>query len=102
MAVLSTLRSPAAQERLAKFAKIYSKHRPVVQRSLNIGFVVYTLGSTYLSLTSRSAKADDLGKKGRAKGKGKGKTVDSSKPTKVAVRQIMNCTQDLVLPRIDR
>lgn len=83
MAVLSTLRSPAAQERLARFAKTYSKHRPTVQRTLNVAFVVYTLGSTYLSLTSRSGKTpEDSGKKGRGR---KGKTTDTSKPTKVAV-----------------
>jgi ATP-binding cassette, subfamily D (ALD), peroxisomal long-chain fatty acid import protein len=90
MAVLSTLRSPAAKERLAQFAKTYSKHRPTVQRSLNIGFVVYTLGATYLSLTSRSAKPDDSAKKGRGRGKGKGTATDSTKPTKVAVRHTMN------------
>ncbi|EAU92657.2 adrenoleukodystrophy protein [Coprinopsis cinerea okayama7 len=78
MAVLSTLR----KEQFAQFAQSYSKHRPTVQRVLNISFIIYTLGSTYLSLTSRSGKvSDDSGRKGR---RGKGKAGEN-KPTKVEV-----------------
>ncbi|TFK30755.1 adrenoleukodystrophy protein [Coprinopsis marcescibilis] len=83
MTVLSTLRSQAAKERFAQFSKAYGRHRPTVQRVLNIAFVVYTLGSTYLSLTSRSGKPSDDG--GSRKKRGKGKQGEANKPARVAV-----------------
>lgn len=84
MAVLSTLQTQVAKEKFAQFAKVYSKHRPAVQRCLNIAFVIYTLGSTYLSLTSRSGKSsDEGGRKSSRRSKGKG--GEGNKPVKVAV-----------------
>lgn len=84
MAVLSTQRSQALQERFAQFSKVYSAHRPAVQRTLNIAFVAWVLGSTYLSISggSKKARPDDGPSK---KGRGKAKPGEPSKPAKVAV-----------------
>jgi ATP-binding cassette subfamily D (ALD) long-chain fatty acid import protein len=82
MAVLSTLRSQVLRERLAQFSKVYASHRPAVQRVLNITFVAYVLGSTYLSLSSRSGKQDSSSSR---KGRGKSKQGEAGKPAKVAV-----------------
>ncbi|EGN95442.1 hypothetical protein SERLA73DRAFT_76546 [Serpula lacrymans var. lacrymans S7.3] len=83
MAILSKIRPSDA--RLAQFAKTYAQHRPIVQRSLTVGFVLYVLGSTYRGLSARPAS------KGPSKGKGKGTVqgkdgkVESGKSTRVAV-----------------
>jgi ATP-binding cassette subfamily D (ALD) long-chain fatty acid import protein len=83
MAVLSTLRSQVLRERLAQFSKVYASHRPAVQRVLNITFVAYVLGSTYLGLSSRSGKQQDSSSS--RKGRGKSKQGEAGKPAKVAV-----------------
>ena len=83
MAVLSTQRSQALKQQLAQFSKTYATHRPAVQRALNIAFVFYVLGSTYLSLSGGSRKgADDNSSK---KGKSRAKKGEPGKPVKVAV-----------------
>ncbi|KAF6766512.1 adrenoleukodystrophy protein [Ephemerocybe angulata] len=83
MAVLSTQQSQAVKERFAQFTKVYAAHRPAVQRTLNIAFVFYVLGSTYFSLSGGSRKSqagDGPTKKGRATKRG-----EPGKPAKVAV-----------------
>jgi len=64
---------------LAKALKTYSAHRPLVQRILNVTFIVYILGSTYTGLSGHSSRS---GKERPKKGKGDGGTV---KPQRVAV-----------------
>jgi ATP-binding cassette subfamily D (ALD) long-chain fatty acid import protein len=47
------------------------RHRPLVERALTAGFVLYCVGSTYLSLTGRGGKREsgrESGRRGRAKG----------------------------------
>ncbi|KAF8058262.1 adrenoleukodystrophy protein [Lyophyllum atratum] len=73
MAAFSTLRAKSFNERFAHFAKAYSVHRPLVQRFLNIAFVVYVLGTTYRGLASRPASSSSDAGKGKGKGKGKEK-----------------------------
>ncbi|KAK7034035.1 ATP-binding cassette long-chain fatty acid transporter pxa2 [Paramarasmius palmivorus] len=81
MAVLSTLRSKELKDQLARFTKSYSAHRPLIQRLLNISFVLYVLGTTFKGLSARPARPSSSGK-----GKGKAKDdKESGKPPRVAV-----------------
>ena len=64
---------------LAKALTTYSAHRPLVQRILNVTFIVYILGSTYTGLSGHSSRS---GKERPKKEKGDGSTV---KPERVAV-----------------
>lgn len=83
MAVLSTQRSQVLKEGVAQFSTVYAAHRPTVQHTLNIAFVVYVLGSTYISLSSGSRKSSD--ESASRKGKGRAKQGQPGKPAKVAV-----------------
>ncbi|KAK7468565.1 ATP-binding cassette long-chain fatty acid transporter pxa2 [Stygiomarasmius scandens] len=81
MAVFSTLRTKQLNKEFDKLSASYLRHRPLVQRVLNISFVLYVLGTTLRGLSSRPAKPSSaVGKKG----KGKGKDDSSDKP-RVAV-----------------
>ena len=42
---------------LAQALKAYSVHRPLVQRVLNVAFIIYILGSTYTSLSGHSSRS---------------------------------------------
>jgi ATP-binding cassette, subfamily D (ALD), peroxisomal long-chain fatty acid import protein len=78
MTVQSTLRP-----RVALLTKKYSAHRPVIQKLITTGFVIYVLGYTFRSLAVRPAGKDTP----PTKGKGKGKQADGKVP-RVAVRLI--------------
>jgi ATP-binding cassette, subfamily D (ALD), peroxisomal long-chain fatty acid import protein len=80
MAVLSTLR-PQLIEHLAQFTKAYAANRPLIQRCLTTGFVLYVLGNTYRGLSARP----NGGANSKRVGKGKGKETDGKAP-RVAVR----------------
>lgn len=76
MAVFSKLRPSDAS--LANFTATYATHRPLIQRCLTSGFVLYVLGTTYRGLSARPSKPSTAvgvsnGKKGKAKG-GDGKS----------------------------
>ncbi|KAK1236406.1 ATP-binding cassette long-chain fatty acid transporter pxa2 [Marasmius sp. AFHP31] len=75
MAVLSTLRRQQLKDQLALFTKTYSTHRPLVQRILNVGFVLYVLGTTSRGLSARPAKPSSKAKKGNEKDTGKAPRV---------------------------
>ncbi|KAF8912942.1 ABC transporter transmembrane region 2-domain-containing protein [Gymnopilus junonius] len=64
--------SGSTKGNLAHFLKIYSIHRPLVQRFLNISFVIYALGTAYAGLSSGQRKEHR-------------KKLDPSKPERVAV-----------------
>ncbi|KAF4572586.1 ATP-binding cassette sub-family D [Pleurotus pulmonarius] len=85
MAAHSTLRSTKLSEHVALLSKTYVKHRPVVQKLLTIGFVVYVLGSTYTGLSGKPSSS----KKGKEKAKEAAETAEkdrsSGKPPRVAV-----------------
>jgi ATP-binding cassette, subfamily D (ALD), peroxisomal long-chain fatty acid import protein len=81
MAVISTLRSTSLNEQFAKFAKVYTVHRPVVQRILTTGFVLYVLGTTYRGLAARPSISPSASRKG----KGKETEKEGAKPPRVAV-----------------
>jgi hypothetical protein len=68
-----------SKEKLAQALKTYSAHRPLVQRVLNVTFIVYILSSTYTGLSGHSSRS---GKERPKKDKGYGATV---KPERVAV-----------------
>jgi hypothetical protein len=71
MAILSTLRSSNINKQLAKAAQVYVKHRPVVQKTIVTGFVLYVLGTTYRGLSARSSSPPSAHKKGKGKAGGK-------------------------------
>ncbi|KAI5123755.1 hypothetical protein M0805_000346 [Coniferiporia weirii] len=81
MAAFSTLRPSRAQ--VAQFTAAYAKRRPVIQRVLTIGFVLYILSSSYLSF---SGKFGVIETKSKSKGKGKaGNKSANVKQGRVAV-----------------
>jgi ATP-binding cassette subfamily D (ALD) long-chain fatty acid import protein len=84
MAAFSTLRGKAAQDRLARISKIYASNRPLIQRVLNINFVLYVLGTTYYGLSGGGRGAKSRKRKGNASEEHK--PVDG-KPERVAVRK---------------
>ncbi|KAJ3764315.1 ABC transporter transmembrane region 2-domain-containing protein [Lentinula raphanica] len=79
MAVLSTTKTKDFNELLARLSKHYTLHRPLIQRILNISFVIYVLQTTYKGFSARSPRS--RGKKDKDAGTGN----DSSRPPKVAV-----------------
>lgn len=86
MSNLAALKQASAL-RAAEFAKAYSKHRPLVQRGLTAGFILYVLGTTYRGLSAKPSSASSR------KGKGKGKD-ESGKPPRVAVRPTLLSKSD--------
>ena len=75
MAIQSTLRP--SQERVAQLVNAYAKHRPLVQRALTAGFVVYVISTTFRGFSARPASS--------SKRKGKSKDEESSSKARVAV-----------------
>lgn len=69
MPVHSSLRP--SKERVAQLVSAYAHHRPVIQRALTTGFIVYVVSTTYRGLSARPASSASL-----AKRKGKGKDAD--------------------------
>ena len=80
MAVLSTLRP--TRERLEQLAKLYGSHRPIIQRFLTAGFVLYVLSTTYRSVSVRPPSKSTKGKE-KARDES---PLDAKKPPRVAVR----------------
>ncbi|KIJ45698.1 hypothetical protein M422DRAFT_251006, partial [Sphaerobolus stellatus SS14] len=80
MAVWSTLRSPESKLLLDKYAKAYVKHRPIVQRTLHVAFVLYFVSSFYRGLGSsaQSSKSNRTAKRPQ-------EAKDAGKPSRVAV-----------------
>jgi ATP-binding cassette, subfamily D (ALD), peroxisomal long-chain fatty acid import protein len=69
-----------------RFAAVYGRNRPMIQRVLNLGFTAWMIGGTYYALR---AKPKDSGE-GRAGSKRKGKAGkddagDATKPKRVQV-----------------
>lgn len=73
----------AVKKQAAQFANLYMSHRPIIQRSLNIGMVLYALSATYRGLSARPTPSS----KDKGKGKGKAKVIegDVKKRPRVAV-----------------
>ncbi|KZV74700.1 hypothetical protein PENSPDRAFT_749053 [Peniophora sp. CONT] len=99
MAVLSTLRP--SPERLASLVSAYSRHRPAIQRGLTTSFVLYVLGTTYASFTSKPSSAP-TSRTSRGKGS-KGKAADGKAP-RVAVDAVfyerLSRILRIVIPRL--
>jgi ATP-binding cassette subfamily D (ALD) long-chain fatty acid import protein len=62
MAVFSKFRPSDAN--LAYFSATYATHRPLIQRCLTSGFVLYVLSTTYRGLSVRPSKSARKGHKG--------------------------------------
>ncbi|PPQ67380.1 hypothetical protein CVT25_005959 [Psilocybe cyanescens] len=68
--------SPDSKEKLAHFLKIYAAHRPAVQRLLNLTFIGYILGATYVGLSgSMTSSKKEHPKKGKGGSGGKSERV---------------------------
>ena len=72
------------KDQITKVAETYARHRPLVQRGLTAGFVLYVLTTTYSGVFGRATSANTARRKD--KGKGKEGDVDPKKPPRVAVR----------------
>jgi ATP-binding cassette, subfamily D (ALD), peroxisomal long-chain fatty acid import protein len=84
MPVFSSVR-PQLEEHIAQFTKSYSANRPLIQRCLTTGFVLYVLGNTYRGLSARPSDP-------RSKKDGKGKVKeDDGRPPRVAVGNLFLC-----------
>ena len=79
MANMSTLRP--SKEHLERFTKTYATHRPLIQRSLTVSFVLYALAATYWGLSGRAASQQTRSRKGKEKADDK-----AAKHGRVAVR----------------
>ena len=83
MVAFSSLRMPAgSNEKVARFMKAYGRHRPVIQRILNISFIFYVLGATYTGLSGKKSGA------GKDRSKRKGNDTQAGKEERVAVRPV--------------
>lgn len=83
MVAFSSLRGKATSERLARISKAYANNRPIVQRILNISFVLYVLSTTYYSMSGGGRK--DSSKQGKGKTRTGGKPTADGRPERVAV-----------------
>jgi ATP-binding cassette subfamily D (ALD) long-chain fatty acid import protein len=74
MPVLSRLLPSASDHRIANFSRIYATHRPLVQRGLTTGFVLYVLLAAYQGVAARPPTKDS-----------KNALARDGKPARVAV-----------------
>ncbi|WWC88124.1 uncharacterized protein L201_003028 [Kwoniella dendrophila CBS 6074] len=78
------IRSPAyiqvLRTNLKKFLDVYLQHRPIIQRILTAGFVLYCIGTTFAALTGRASVKSKSGD-GGGRRKGGGGSRDSKKTT---------------------
>ncbi|KAJ3900827.1 ABC transporter transmembrane region 2-domain-containing protein [Lentinula edodes] len=80
MAALSTSRTKEFLELLDGISKHYAAHRPLIQRILNISFVLYVLGTTYKGFSARPAPKGQL-----KRNKDAGNEEEMRRPPRVAV-----------------
>ncbi|KAJ3882385.1 adrenoleukodystrophy protein [Lentinula edodes] len=80
MAALSTSRTKEFLELLDGISKHYAAHRPLIQRILNISFVLYVLGTTYKGFSARPAPKGQL-----KRNKDAGNEEQMRRPPRVAV-----------------
>lgn len=85
MAAQSTLRSP--REIVKQFTRAYASKRPVIQRILTIGFILYTIFSSYQGLSGK-ATSPQTNKKGKGKDVADQKSSSTGKHGRVAVRSV--------------
>ncbi len=83
--LLSALRAQDFRNHYVQFGRWYSAHRPLVQRAINITFIVYVLGSTFRGLSGKGGSSRS-NKSRKGKGSKGGKDDDDKKSTRVAVR----------------
>ena len=74
-----------SKEQISRLVGAYATHRPVIQRGLTAGFVLYVLSTTYNGLFGRAGSASVASKRGKGKAKAEG-AGDAKKAPRVAVR----------------
>ncbi|PBL00960.1 hypothetical protein ARMGADRAFT_915749 [Armillaria gallica] len=85
--LLSALRVQDFRNHYVQFGRWYSAHRPLVQRAINITFIVYVLGSTFRGLSGKGGSSRS-NKSRKGKGSKGGKDDDDKKSTRVAVDSV--------------
>ncbi|KIP06954.1 hypothetical protein PHLGIDRAFT_127965 [Phlebiopsis gigantea 11061_1 CR5-6] len=70
------------QQHIARIATTYATHRPIIQRALTTGFVLYVLSTTYQSLFSRPGVRSPSRGNGRVRAE---QNPDGKRPARVAV-----------------
>lgn len=80
MAIFSKLRP--SDTSIAQFASIYAVHRPLIQRFLTTGFVLYVLSTTYRGLAARPRKPSSEDRNGKERKR------DGTKAPRVAVSNV--------------
>ncbi|KAK0456415.1 adrenoleukodystrophy protein [Armillaria borealis] len=85
--LLSALRAQDFRNHYVQFGRWYSAHRPLVQRAINITFIVYVLGSTFRGLSGKGGSSRS-NKSRKGKGSKGGKDDDDKKSTRVAVDSV--------------
>ncbi|KAG8797202.1 hypothetical protein FRC17_007818, partial [Serendipita sp. 399] len=71
---------------LKPYTAAYIRHRPTIQRILNLGFVAWTLGGTYWALQAKSGEAGQGRSASRRSKKGETSTAGgASKPKRVQI-----------------
>ncbi|KAK0245879.1 adrenoleukodystrophy protein [Armillaria nabsnona] len=85
--LLSALRAQDFRNHYVQFGRWYSAHRPLVQRVINIAFIVYVLGSTFRGLSGKGGSSRS-NKSRKGKGSKGGKDDDDKKSTRVAVDSV--------------
>ena len=78
-----------AKDRLAALGKLYASNRPLIQRTLNIGFALYVVHNTYRSISARPAASSPEQSKGKGKAKAKEDGEAPKRPPRVAVRSTL-------------
>lgn len=85
--LLSALRAQDFRNHYVQLGRWYSAHRPLVQRTINIAFIVYVLGSTFRGLSGKGGSSRS-NKSRKSKGSKGGKDDDDNKSTRVAVDSV--------------
>ncbi|KAK0208396.1 ABC transporter transmembrane region 2-domain-containing protein [Desarmillaria ectypa] len=85
--LLFALRTQDFRNHYVQFGRWYSAHRPLVQRTINVAFIVYVLGSTFRGLSGKGGSSRST-KSRKDKGSKGGRDDDDKKSTRVAVDSV--------------
>src|ERR1700733_15485012 len=72
-------------QQFAQFSKTYARHRPLIQRCLNVALIFYALGSTYRRLSSKPATSKKRADSDKPKGDVGAQGTLAPRPPRVAV-----------------
>lgn len=71
-----------SKPQIEAFTRGYSRHRPMIQRVLNIAFATWTVGGTYLALQAKPSKGSSQGRtKSKSKEHGEAEASSDTVPS---------------------